>query len=430
MNKTSKRELIINFIDKYILYFVFGFAILALLPYVSVFNALEANNNAGIIYRGIVTGLLGILFLIGLVCYRKLPNKLVIGCSLLYFITQAITIVASPLIKSIEVPVLQQVVGYGLIFTNIISVFLILYFENIYKPNFEVLTIIFYFLLGIGIASCLYTYIFQYKEIGSVLSDQYGWNYQVTSVYSTKGIYGFILLIVSIYTVIHALNTKKYWYYAFVVFFLFNSFICRAKTTIVCLFIILLAVLIHHLIHSWKEYKKQWTIALSVGAGLILIFSLLTFVPGMQFGPFKGLNHFMTQTIFNDGITVTKDRIEKVSRIFAAVDYPLGIMFGCGERITNYIIAPAGAEIRGDNMYAANYATGGIIKFVLYLSIAAYAIYKVTKRKNEEFEFFSILFIVIILLTGLCDDNSIIGINISFLFTAPFMYSSVFKTRD
>ena len=419
----------IEFIEKYLIFILFGFGVLTLFPYITAFKGLEANNNAGIIYRGIVAGLLIILFVIGLICYRKIPNKWIILGSILYLTTQLITIFASPLIKQIEVPVLQQIVGTGMIFTNIMTVFVACYLLNDHQINIESLNIACYFLLGIGVAVCLYTYIFQYKEIGSVLSDEHGWNYQVTSIFTTKGVYGFVLLICSIFTVILALNTKKYWMYAFPTFFLFNSFLCRSKTSILCILIILIYLLIYHFSTGWKTHQKQWKIALTISAGIILILCLFTFIPLLCFGPFKTLNHFFTQTIFNDGITVTKDRIEKVSVIIKAVDYPLGIMFGCGERITNYIIAPASAEIRGDNMYATNYATGGIIKFILYIAFAVYAIYKIDKKKGEH-RSLSILFIIVILLTGLFDDNSILGINLCFLFLAPVLYSIPFKQEN
>lgn len=425
----SFRNKFIAFIEKYLVYILIGFGILSLLPYVTVFKGLESNNTAGIVYRGILTSLLVILFLIGLICYKKLPNKLaLIGC-LIYLISQFVTIFASPLIKEVEIPSIQTFVGISMIFTNIISLFIALYMIKYHNLDHEALNIVCYFLIGIGVAACLYTYIFQYKEIGSVLTNEHGWNFQVTSIFTTKGIYGFVLLISSIFTVILALNTRKYWLYAFPVFFLFNTFLCRAKAEILCITIILIFAFVYHLIHSWNKHKKAWTITISVCAGLVLIFSLLIFVPGLQFGPFKTLNYYFTKTIFNDGITVTKDRIYKVGNIFKAIDYPLGVMFGCGERITNYIIAPAGAEVRGDCQYAANYATGGIIKSVLYLAFAIYAIYKIAKTKGE-YKSFSILFIVIILLTGLFDDNSILGINLCFFLTAPFIYSFPFKKEE
>ena len=415
--------------DKYSIYLFLSFAILTLIPYVSVFSNLEANTNGGLIFRCVVFCLFSVIFLICFLCKKEIPNKAFILCLLLYLITQVITIFISPKIKKIDVPTIQSLAGLGIIFSNIFTFLIAWYLLNGNDFNHEHLKITAFFLIGIGIASCLYTYIFQYKEISAVLTNEHGWNYQVTSIYTSKGIYGFILLIVSICTIILTLNTKKYWLYIFPVFFLFNSFLCRAKTSILCILIILVFALVYHFIKSWKTYKKQWTFALSISTGIILIVAILTFVPGMQFGPFEKLNYFFTETILKDGVTVTKDRIEKIANIFKAVDYPLGIMFGCGERITNYIIAPAGAEIRGDNQYAANYATGGLIKSILYIGLIIYTIYKIAKRKGE-YKSFSILFVTIMLITGLFDDNSFLGVNYCFLLIAPFIYSNPFKTEE
>ena len=419
----------VNFTEKYLIYFFIGFGILTLLPNISVFSELQRNSTGGTIYRGFVLGLIFSLFLIGLLCYKKIPNKtIILGC-VVYITTQLITIFVSPLIKQVEVPVLQSVEGLGTIFANVMSVFIGYFLLTSHKFNQDKLNIVCYFLLGIGVAVCLYTYIFQYKEIGSVLTDEHGWNFQVTSVFTSKNYYGFILLIVSIFTVILALNTKKYWLYAFPGFFLFNAFLCRAKYSIIFIFVILIAVLIHHLKNDYKNHEKVWNIALGVSFGVIAILCIFTFVPLLNFGPFAKISYFIKNTILNDGVTVMKDRYMKSANIIKAVDYPLGILFGCGERITNYIIAPAGAEIRGDNMYATNYATGGIIKFVLYIAFAVYTIYKIYKKKGEH-RSLSILFIIVILLTGLFDDNSIVGINLCFLFLAEVLYSIPFKQEN
>lgn len=423
------REKLSLFLNKYLVFILIAFGILTLFPYVTAFKGLEVNNTAGIVYRGIIVGLFIILFLISFIAFRKLPNRHFIISCLIYLVSQFITIFVSPLIKQIDIPALQTIMGIGLIFVNIMTIFIVLYMFKFYKPDSESLNIVCYFFLGLGLAVCLYTYLFQYKEIGAVLTDEHGWNYQVTSIFTSKGVYGFVLLISSIFTIIIALNTKKYWLYCFPAFFLFNSFLCRAKTSILCILIILIFALIYHLVKSWKLYKKRWTIALSISIGIIFILAILTFVPGMQFGLFKKLNYFFKETILNDGVTVVKDRIYKTANIIKAVDYPLGIMFGCGERITNYIIGSAGAEIAGDNQYAANYATGGIIKFILYVIFIIFVIYKILKRK-EQYKSFSILFVSIILLTGFFDNNSLIGVNSCFLLTAPFIFASPFVQQD
>lgn len=421
----SFKEKFIKFIDEYLIYLFIGFGILTLLPNITVFNGLQGGTTGGTIYRGIILGFISILFLLILICYKKLPNKVIIlGCAI-YLITQFVTIFVSPVIKQVNIPALQSIEGIATVLTTIITVFIGYFLLTSYKFKQDKLNIVCYFLLGVGIAVCLYTYIFQYKEIGSVLTDEHGWNFQVTSVFTSKNYYGFILLIVSIFTVILALNTKKYWFYAFPGFFLFNAILCRAKYSIIFIFVILIAVLIYHLKQDYKNHKKAWNIALGVSLGVIAILCIITFIPQLNFGPFAKLNYFIKNTIINDGVTVMKDRYMKSANIIKAVDYPLGILFGCGERIANFILAP-NAEVRGDDLYVDTYAYGGLVKVILYLAFTAYVLYKVIKTKGEH-KAFSILFIVIIILSGMFAENSIVGINLTFLFAAPFIYTSLFN---
>lgn len=425
----SLRVKLITFIDKYLIYFFIGFGILTLLPNITVFSSGLANGSTGgTVYRGIVLGLICIFFAILLFCYKKLPNKFIIlGCAI-YLVTQLITIFVSPAIKNIEIPAIQSIMGVATVISTIITVFVAYFLLTSHTFNKDSFNIVCYFLLGIGIASCLYTYIFQYKEIGSVLTDEHGWNFHVTSIYASKNYYGFMLLISSIFTVILALNTKKYYLYAFPTFFLFNAFLCRAKYPIIFIFVILIAVLIYHIKTSYKNHEKAWNIALGVSAGVIILLCLFTFVPLLNFGPFTKLNYFFRNTILNDGVTVMKDRYFKDARIIRAVDYPLGIMFGCGERIANYILQYP-AELRGDDLYVDTYGFGGIVKVLLYLAFLAYVLYKVIKMKGER-KGFSILFVVIFILSGMFTDNSFVGVGLTFLFAAPFLYTSPFQKQE
>lgn len=416
------------FIDKNIIYFLFGFGILALLPYITVFSGLEIQNTGSMVYRGILFSLFFVVFIVELIVSKIIPNKcIIIGCSV-YLITQTITLFASPVIKNVDIPIIQSLSGLATAFISVLTVFVAYTFLTSRKKDHERNNIVCYALLGIGVAACLYSYIFQYKQISEVLTNEHGWNYQVTSVFTTKGVYGFVLLITSISTVILALNTKKYWFYAFAVFFLFNSFLCRAKYSILFIFIILIAVLIYHLIKDYKKHEKIWNITLGISAGVIVILCLFTFIPLLNFGPFEKINYFIKNTIFNDGITVMKDRYFKSANIIKAVDYPLGVLFGCGEKIANYILAP-NAEVRGDDLYVDTYAYGGLIKVILYLAFIAFVLYKVIKTKGE-YKAFSILFTVIIVLSGMFAENSIIGFNLTFLFMAPFIYMLPFQEEN
>lgn len=415
-NMKSLIEKIKNFLNVNLMYVLFGFGLLSLLPYVSTFK-LDASTNAGIIYRGVIFGLLAILFLVGLVCYRQLPNKKILIACLVYMVTQMVTIFVSPLIKDVEIPALQSVIGVGMIFSNIISVFIVCYIFKYQSTDHEKLNLISYILLGISVALCLYTYIFQNKEIGMSLRGECGIASPVTSIFTNSEIYGFILLVATISTVILALNTKRYWLNAFPAFFLVNVFLSKNRLALTTIVIILISLLIHHLIHNLKGNEKKWEITLFVGFAVMLILNLLIFVPAMSFGPFATLGSYIKTSLINDGITIMKDRFVTSSSLMQSVDYPLGIMFGTGERVQSLILSYSSS---GNIIYVTNYAVGGIIKFILYLGFIAFVIYKVIKRKGEHL-FFSLLFISLILLIGIFSEISLLGINVYFLLLAPFI---------
>ena len=279
-----------------------------------------------------------------------------------------------------------------------------------------------------GVALCLYTYIFQYREIANMFVKDDGWNYDVTSIFQTKTTYGFCLLIISVFSVIYILNTKKYWMYVFPSFFFANSILIASKKSILCIGILLISVLIYHLLRNLKNNEKKWGAIFGVSLFVITLLLLFIFVPQMRFGIFNDFYNFISKVIIQDGITVMQDRIQKVSSIINATKYPFGIIFGTGEGIGSYVLSQSGAYIGGDCIYATIYSTGGIIKLILYLLFVSYIVYKIIKmEKSKDYKFFRILFISIILICGLFEDDSVVGINFSFLFTCIILYGNSLK---
>lgn len=415
-----------DFMENYLVFFILGFAILTLLPYTTALNSLSASNTGGLVYRGIILGFVLILFALILLCNNFKPNKPVTIFCLLYLISNVISIFATPAIREIsDIPSIKSVVGVATVFSNIITIFMAIYLlktHNIKEGKFEIAV---YLLVGIGVALCLYSYIFQYKEISNMFSKPDGWNYDVTSIFQTKTTFGFCLLVISIFAVIHAFNTNKSWLLFFPVFFFANSVLIASKKSILCIGLLLIAVLIRQIIKTWKDSKKKWLISFGVIAGLVLIFTLLI---GFKVGFFENINNFIRKVIFEDGVTVTKDRIEKITRIVNATNYPFGIIFGTGEGIGSYILSQSGAVINGDCIYTTIYSTGGLIKSSLYVFFIAYVIYLITKMdKSKEYKFFRIFFISILLICGLFEDDSLFGVNFSFLILCLPLYGNALK---
>lgn len=415
-----------DFMENYLVFFILGFAVLALLPYTTALNSLSSSNTGGLVYRGIILGFVLILFALILLCNNFRPNKPVTIFCLIYLISNVISIFATPTIREISgVPAIKSVVGVATVFSNIITIFIainLLKTQEIKSDKFEIAV---YLLIGIGIALCLYSYIFQYKEIANMFNKADGWNYDVTSIFQTKTTFGFCLLVISIFSVIYAFNSNKSWILFFPVFFFANSILIASKKSILCIGLLLLAVLIRQIIKTWNDSKKKWLISFGIIAGVALILSLLI---GFKVGFFEKINNFITKVIFEDGITVTKDRIEKITRIVNATNYPFGIIFGTGEGIGSYVLSQSGAVINGDCIYTTIYSTGGLIKCALYAFFVGYVIYLITKTdKSKEYKFFRIFFISILLICGLFEDDSLFGVNFSFLILCLPLYGNTLK---
>lgn len=411
------QQKISTFYNKYFSYIILAFGILTLLPYVKTFSMLGTSSISGIIYRGVVFGFVILFFLTAFFSYKKLPNKKILLPCLIYVVTQIITIFVSSIIKGIEIPALESIIGVGMIFSNIICIFIVCYIFDNQNLDREKLNIISYVFLGVSVALCLYTYIFQYKEIAMSFKGECGISSPVTSIFTTNEMYGFILLISTISTVILALNSKKYFLYAFPGFFLLNAFISKSRLALTGIFIILIAALIHHLIHNYKGNEKKWEISLFIGFAILLIFNLIIFIPTISFEPFATLRKYITSDLIDNGMSLAKDRLSNASNLIKSLDYPLGIMFGAGERIYGLILP---INSNGNIIYVTNFAAGGLVKFVLYLIFIVFMIYAIIKRKREHL-FFSLLFIILIVLIGVFSEATVLGINAYFLLSVPFI---------
>ena len=415
------RNRVTPFLNKYLLLFLLPFALLTLLPYVSFFKPLQAGYTSGIIYRGTLASIIGSFFIFVIFMYKsKLPIYVWI-CTGIYLISQIITIFVTPAMKQVDIPMLTTIMGLGQ--ATIISISVICYL-TIYKDgefDKKTINIACLFMIFFGLFLCIYSYIFEYEDIFNTFNTIYGWNYDVTSIFTMKTEYGFTLYVCSIFSIFYILNNKKYWMYITPIFFLINMFISRSKTSILCTSIVLVTLFVIHIIQSWNNYKKYWIISF-ITIGLIAI--ALTILTVFKIGWFEKFNYYITQVIFGDAKVVMDDRIHKWSLLLKAVDTPFNIIFGCGERITPLVLSDCGCATIGDNIYLSNYGIGGIIKTLLYISLIIYMIsliwrYGINTNKKMICLFIQISFIV----GGLFEDDSIIGITMGGLFSSIIFYS-------
>jgi len=415
------RNRVTPFLNKYLLLFLLSFALLTLLPYVSFFKPLQANYPSGLIYRGILASIIGLFFIFVIVIYKsKLPIYVWI-CTGIYLISQIITIFVTPAMKQVDIPTLTTIMGLGQ--ATIISISVICYLTIFKYSEFDkkIIDIACLFMIFFGLFLCIYSYIFEWEDIYHTFNTIYGWNYDVTSIFIMKTEYGFTLYICSIFSIFYILNNKKYWMYIIPIFFLINMFISRSKTSILCTSIILITLLVIHIIQSWNKYKKYWIISFITIGIITTTFIILT---ALKVGWFDKFNYYITQVILGDAKVVMDDRIHKWSLLLKEMDNPFNIIFGYGERITPLVLSDCGCATIGDNIYLSNYGIGGIVKFVLYITLAILTtICSRRKTNNKPLKTIVLGIQISFLVGGLFEDDSMVGTTMSGLFSSILFYS-------
>ena len=410
------RDNIRQFINKYVIIIILLFALLTLLPYVSAFKPLQVANTAGVIYRGILLGFIGLFFLFVICIYKTRLPIYVWVYSGIYLISQIVTIFISPIIKNTTIPILTTIMGLGQAVITIISTITYLTIHKDSEFDNKIINDVCLFMIFFGLFLCLYSYIFEYQDIYNTFNTIYGWNYDVTSIFITKTEYGFVLFICSIFSIFYVLNNKKYWMYCVPIFFLINMFISRSKTSILCTTLILATIFVIHIIQSWNKYRKNWIISfVCLGMAIITLIVLIV----LKIGWFEKLNYFIAQVIFGDAKVVIEDRIHKWSLLIQAINNPFNIIFGYGERITPLILSDCGCATIGDNIYLSTYGVGGIIKLLAYLLLILSIIVTDFKKNNCLIKKIIVLITQLsFLIGGLFEDDSVVGITMSALFSS------------
>lgn len=415
------RNRVTPFLNKYLLLFLLSFALLTLLPYVSFFKPLQAGYTSGLIYRGVLASIIGLFFIFVIFIYKSKLSVYIWICTGIYLISQIITIFVTPAMKQVDIPTLTTIMGLGQ--AIIISISVICYLTIFKYSEFDkkIIDIACLFMIFFGLLLCIYSYIFEWEDIYHTFNTIYGWNYDVTSIFTMKTEYGFTLYICSIFSIFYILNNKKYWMYIIPIFFLINMFISRSKTSILCTTIILITLLVVHIIQSWNKYKKYWIISfITVG----IIATILIILTALKVGWFERFNYYITQVILGDAKVVMDDRIHKWSLLLKAMDNPFNIIFGYGERITPLVLSDCGCATIGDNIYLSNYGIGGIIKLVLSIALSILIIIcSWRKTSNKPLRIIVLIMQISFLMGGLSEDDSMVGITMSGLFSSILFYS-------
>lgn len=410
-----------EFIKKNSIFFLIGFAFVTMLTY--VFKDLAFTNVGGIIYRCFSAALILAFAFFYFYKNTKIINlKTIIPLSI-YVICGIVATSVSPVIIHANVSAKYYVESFFTLLMNAVSIFVLLDHLSNKHEEYEHRNLICYTVVWFTFFLTISTYVFQFKEIGKSFTEPDGWNYSVTSIFYIKTIYGYLLLMGSIFAIILMFNKDNIYFLFLPFYFGINAFISRNKTSLLFIILLIVGSLILFTIKNRKEKQKQLIIVYSILAGLILILSLLTLVEPLRFGIFEKFYYFIKTSIFENGKTVLVDRFNKWGAVFQRMK-PFGYCLGYGEKLTQLIFNAYNTPL-GDNIYITTLCTGGVIKLLLLLLLIGF-IFKIYYKSN--FTIYKKILITLVvgslLLAGLFEDDYIYGFNVTSLFAAPFVFCS------
>lgn len=410
-----------QFVKKYSLFFILGIGFLSCFTY--IFKELTFTTTGGIIFRSFVAVIILVFtFFYFYKNYKSINIKILLPISV-YLVAGIIAIFVTPSVIHANVSAKIYFESLATLGLNAISIFV--FIDHLSNKNEEYVfkNMICYIPVWFALFLTISTYVFQFKEIGKSFTEADGWNYSVTSIFYTKTIYGYFLLIGSLFATILMFNKNSLYFIFAPFYFAINAFISRNKTALLFIIIIIFAGLILFAVKNRKEKKKELVITFSIIFGIVSILSMLTFIEPIRFGVFNHFYYFIKTSIFENGKTVINDRFNKWNDVFNNMR-PFGYVFGYGEKLANLIFNKYGTPL-GDSTYISALCTGGIIKLLLLL-ILIFVVFKNILKSNYTIykKILIVLTIGCILLAGLLEDDNIYGFNVTSLFAMPIVFCS------
>lgn len=414
------RKIFNNYLSLVKVYFypiIFAIGFLISLSY--SFSAIDAYHIGGIVYRGILSAILLLVSVPVIVTNFNRIYKIIIIFSCIFFTCNLLAIFIAPTITKTNIDILNSLLGIASSSLIVLSVLLYcsLNKTDIDEKVFKITTLCF---IGLVILLCLYTYVFEYKDIYNSIFNEQGWNYDVTSIFRIKTEYGNYLLIGSFLSFIYFYRYRNKLMFVVSIFFFINMLLSRSKTSLVISIPLLLLFIVFLIKDGLLMHRKVTIIICSSCLLFILAFALLCI---SKVGIFGSINYFLRQTIFNDGVVVIKDRFKNWSNALLKLNNFFVIIFGYGERVGPMLVSGA-----GDNYYMYSLLSGGLIRIILYFGLISYWIFSIVKDDNisKLGKTLVILLQSLILITGLTDTIGIVG----FTYTSTFFGFLFFRIEN
>lgn len=385
---------------------VFTYILLSLLPY--IFNSLSNSSLLGTIYRFIIFGSFFALTIHYLFINSKLTKPLIFLFSL-YFFGQIAAILFSLITNTIYIKPIIYLYSFSQILGFVYSIFLLLVLSK--KSSsckvFSFCCDCFIFFCSI---CCLYAILFQQQSIIDTFTKYDHSNYDVTSIFSDKNTFGFLLFCGSVFSIFEILYRKRYLFFSFLLLFLIFSIISRTKTSIVLILLLMLFSIVILFSDLYKTSKTRFYLMLAlIISCLLTLILLITFKVGI-FGRIKE-SIFDKYGLLYDSKVVIRERLKNWMRYLQSSNHPFTIIFGFGERLE--MITRKGPI---DNSLIVIFRQGGLVKLFCY-SCAVYFVLKQvmrTKKISLKFNKDTISFVVVVItviLYSMVGDYLLIGIS-------------------
>lgn len=407
--------------DKYFLVFLICLGLLNSLTY--SFGVFENFQIGGNVFRIIIVLIFTLVACFKLFLDKFEPSLIFIIFCILYFLSNIIISFISPHIFNVKVDASVHLYGIIQLFVNILCIFLgLLLLEDKNQNTRLSLLIIIVFCCFL----CLYALCFQFKDIVNtfkVASDECktcGVNADVKSIYNSKTVFGFMLLLGFLSSIYLSLKERKYYFFISSFIILVFIFLSRAKTSILTILILSIIIIAykHKAIISFSR-RHLLPIILS---GLVL--SVIVVLIILKIGPFfSALNLFISKTLLEDGMTVMRDRFYRWGTTIKSLSYNWSILiFGIGHRTSDVILKSTNGFAATDNAYINLIASGGFLLLFIYL----FWIFIITKRLLKHKNYYSVILIILLVINGLFETNYMLGLSYSQLL--PF--TMIFLSRN
>lgn len=401
------RSKIEDFINKKYTYFILASIFLLLLP--NCIKVLSANYLSGLIYRGIILALFGILAAMSFVFNKQYKTKYFTIFISTYLAFSIISLCLTKAKLNLKLETLDCLLSIGEICSTIISFIFI--FSCLKTHEINKLLIV-KTLAYASIVLIFLSFIIDWNAIVNTFTEFDHSNYDVKSIFFDKNTFG-LFLFAGCTSFCFLGITKNRFYLFGAVFSVLYSGIARAKTSLLISLIVLIGSFVYCVVYDVKSKKNKniliyFSLIFLVMITLVLIISKVGFfakIFDVIFGDYG---------LIYDGKVVIRERFKNWSNKLSSIDSPLIWIFGYGERLAYTF---AGRPI--DNSYIYILLNGGLTKLILYIAILGYLVFHKTKISTSKInKVIGVVSIFSVVLYGLFEDCYLIGCSLpSLLFS-------------